>query len=835
MGKIRVGIIGVGNCFAGLYQGIEYYRRNPAKKVIGIMHEKMGGYSCEDLEFVCAFDVGENKIGKPLHEAVYCEPNMVRWLEGMPQSQCVVREAPALDGVGIWVANKVNPIKSKKTTEGLKSEILQEIRKTKTEVLVNYLPVGSQKATEFWADIALEAKCAFVNCMPVFIASGNDGWGEKFAKAGVPIIGDDIKGLVGATIVHRTLARLCDERGTKIEKTYQINVGGNSVTGDQEILLWHNGKMVKTKIGDFVDGLVEVYGQKRGDGKEIVDLRTAGQDVRCFTIDENFNVILSEVAGLIRHGLYEELYEIETNEGRKIKITKDHNVFVLNGKGTLEEVPVRMLKEKESMIAVPKELKLPKREEAMRVSLLPHLKELFARGIDTDGNVMVHNHPEIKIPVEFPINDELLQIAGLWIADGNFDREGSANIEIACGNDPECLELLENFASAYNINCKVRGQKQVAVRIMSKTMTKIFRLALGLGGNCYSKRAPEWAFDLSERQIALFLSGYLSGDGCVTGKQIRWTTASEGLAEDIRTLFLMIGINSSVFREDYANKNAKGSYKTNLAYITHGIISSKEDMECFVEKVGFIQKSKNMAALDASAKLTRGRTHLVPKTGLLGKWGIKSKGWNTFGSLRAHVIASQLDKIKDERERGRMFAICEGGTRFLKIRSIKKLERKAQHVYDLNVPECQRFICSNILVHNSDFLNMKEQERLESKKISKTESVQSQLKQRLPDHDIYVGPSDFIPFLGNTKLMFMRIEGLMWAERPYNMEVRLEVDDKANSAGIVIDAVRCAKIALERKIGGPIEAASAYLMKHPPKQYSDPQAREMLEEFIKGG
>ena len=130
---------------------------------------------------------------------------------------------------------------------------------------------------------------------------------------------------------------------------------------------------------------------------------------------------------------------------------------------------------------------------------------------------------------------------------------------------------------------------------------------------------------------------------------------------------------------------------------------------------------------------------------------------------------------------------------------------------------------------------MKEQERLESKKISKTESVQSQLKQRLPDHDIYVGPSDFIPFLGNTKLMFMRIEGLMWAERPYNMEVRLEVDDKANSAGIVIDAVRCAKIALERKIGGPIEAASAYLMKHPPKQYSDPQAREMLEEFIKGG
>jgi myo-inositol-1-phosphate synthase len=135
---------------------------------------------------------------------------------------------------------------------------------------------------------------------------------------------------------------------------------------------------------------------------------------------------------------------------------------------------------------------------------------------------------------------------------------------------------------------------------------------------------------------------------------------------------------------------------------------------------------------------------------------------------------------------------------------------------------------------NTDFLSMKEQERLTSKKISKTESVQSQLRQRLPDEQIYVGPSDFIPFLGNTKLMFMRIEGKMWANIPYNMEVRLEVDDKANSAGIVIDAVRLAKIALERKLAGPVEAASAYLMKHPPRQMTDPEARAELERYIKG-
>ncbi len=360
MGKIKCGVIGVGNCFAGLVQGIEYYRRHPEKEVVGLMHKNMGGYLFDDIEFVSAFDVGENKIGKPLHEAMYASPNMVEWIprEEMPKSDVIVKESPALDGVGIWVENKVKPIRSKKTIEQLKEEILEELRKSKAEILVNYLPVGSQKATEFWAEIALAAKCAFVNTMPVFIAS-DPKWEKRFRSAGVPIIGDDVKSQVGATIVHRTLAKLCDDRGAVIDKTYQINVGGNT-----------------------------------------------------------------------------------------------------------------------------------------------------------------------------------------------------------------------------------------------------------------------------------------------------------------------------------------------------------------------------------------------------------------------------------------------------------------------------------------DFLNMKEQERLQSKKISKTEAVQSQLSRRLPDDNIYVGPSDFIPFLGNTKLMFMRIEGRMWADIPYNMEVRLEVDDKANSAGVVVDAIRAAKIALDRKLGGAVISASAYLMKHPPVQMSDSKAREKLEEFI---
>jgi myo-inositol-1-phosphate synthase len=359
--KIKVGLVGIGNCFSGLIQGIEYYSKNPSQEVIGIMHDKIGDFSIHDLDFVIGFDVGENKIGKSINEAIYESPNMVNWIpkDEMPKTSAKVYESPLLDGVGIWVENRVNPIKSTKTNEELSNEIKNLIKETGAEIIVSYLPVGSEKVTQFWAQICIDTNCAFVNCIPSFIAS-NDEWGKKFAEKNLPIIGDDIKGQVGATIVHRTLARLCDDRGTKIEKTYQINVGGNT-----------------------------------------------------------------------------------------------------------------------------------------------------------------------------------------------------------------------------------------------------------------------------------------------------------------------------------------------------------------------------------------------------------------------------------------------------------------------------------------DFLNMKEQERLVSKRISKTESVQSQLSERLDDDQIYVGPSDFIPFLGNTKLMFMRIEGRQWANIPYNMEVRLEVDDKANSAGIVIDALRLAKLALERGIGGPVIPACAYLMKHPPKQMRDSDARNDLEEFIK--
>ncbi len=227
LNNIKVGVIGVGNCFAGLVQGIEYYRRNPDKMIIGIMNPKIGNYSIFDIEFTSAFDVAENKITKKLNEAIYQSPNCVDWLPEIPEINTTVQEAPVLDGVGVYVEKMIKPIKQTKSDEELKKEIINEIESTGTELLVNYLPVGSEMATRYWAEIALEVGVGLINCMPVFIASDNY-WGSKFEERRLPVIGDDVKGQVGATILNRVLAKMCDDRGTRLDQLYQLNVGGNT-------------------------------------------------------------------------------------------------------------------------------------------------------------------------------------------------------------------------------------------------------------------------------------------------------------------------------------------------------------------------------------------------------------------------------------------------------------------------------------------------------------------------------------------------------------------------------------------------------------------------------
>ena len=224
--KIRTAIVGVGNCFAGLYQGIEYYKKMDTER-IGLMHENIGPYSWKDIEFVLAYDVSKNKVGKPLHEAVYAKPNYVKIVDSMPENGVIVQEAPVLDGVGKWVKDMFEPMENTAPIEVLREKIINEIKQNNIDVLINYLPVGSQKAVEFWADVALESGTAFVNCMPIFIAS-NPEWENKFREKNIPIIGDDIKSQVGATIIHRVLAKLFEDRGAILDRSYQLNFGGNT-------------------------------------------------------------------------------------------------------------------------------------------------------------------------------------------------------------------------------------------------------------------------------------------------------------------------------------------------------------------------------------------------------------------------------------------------------------------------------------------------------------------------------------------------------------------------------------------------------------------------------
>ncbi len=825
---VKIAIAGVGNCASSLVQGLYYYKnvKLNGETIPGLMHNVLGDYKISDIEIAAAFDIDARKVGRDVSEAIFADPNCTKMFADVPTLGINVDKGPTLDGVAEHMEGDEKNSFVISTEKD--ADVAGILKTTKTDVLVNYMPVGSEKAAKFYAQAAINAGCAFINCMPVFISSDKE-WSDKFAKAGLPIIGDDVKSQLGATIVHRTLAKLFEDRGVKIDRMYQLNVGGNSVTGDQEIMILVNGKVKNVKIGEFIDSFIDVYGKMRGDGKDIVVLEEAKQDIKCFTIDDNYNVILSDVDALIRHKIFNPIYEITTEEGRKIKITGDHNVFVLNENGDLSEIPVKSIRENETYIAVPRSLECIAQEDVKNIDLTPFLSSFFVKEV-AEGYIKIHNQ-EMKIPVQFPVTDELLQTVGLWLADGNFDRNGpSSNIELACGDEPECMEVVSEFVGNLNINYKVRHDG-IGVRLRSRTLSKIFRLALGLQGNCYTKRVPEWVFNLSDRQIALILRGYLSGDGGVIGKQIRWTSVSEELIRDIQTLLLRLGINSTVFKEIY-KEDRKGGYHSPLGYSWHGLIGSKEDMRLFINKVCFLQEFKNKAAREAYSAIKKSHWKRVPNISLFKKWKIKSKTWYKNPAIKADIVLRQLEKIKNDFEKEKIKKICSGDVLFVRINNVKKLETDGVYVYDLSTKPFERFICSNILVHNTDFRNMLDRNRLKSKKISKTEAVQSNIPKRLEDDDIHIGPSDYVPWLKDNKIAFIRIEGHNFGNIPVELELRLSVEDSPNSAGVVIDAIRCCKIALDRKIAGPLTAASAYFCKHPAQQFSDETARAMLEDFI---
>jgi myo-inositol-1-phosphate synthase len=221
--KVRVAIIGVGNCASAFVQGVHYYKNaDPTERVPGLMHVDLGGYHIDDIEFSAAFDIDAEKVGKDLSEAIWAgQNNTIKFVkEEVPNLGVTVQRGMTHDGLGKYLSQRITK------APGSTVDIAQVLKDTKTDVVVSYLPVGSEQATKWYVEQILEAGCAMVNCIPVFIAR-EDYWNRRFVKAGLPIVGDDIKSQVGATIVHRTLARLFGDRGVRLERTSQLNVGGN--------------------------------------------------------------------------------------------------------------------------------------------------------------------------------------------------------------------------------------------------------------------------------------------------------------------------------------------------------------------------------------------------------------------------------------------------------------------------------------------------------------------------------------------------------------------------------------------------------------------------------
>ncbi|HKQ18245.1 MAG TPA: inositol-3-phosphate synthase [Candidatus Eisenbacteria bacterium] len=222
MGKIRVGIIGVGNCASSLVQGVHFYRNaKDTDFVPGLMHVNLGGYHIRDIEFSAAIDIDKNKVGRDLAEAIYTWPNNTYKFANVPRLGVPVARGMTHDGLGQYLSKIIHK------APGSTADIVRLLKETKTDVVINYLPVGSEEATKWYVEQILEAGCAFVNAIPVFIAR-EKYWQRRFEKKKLPVIGDDIKSQVGATIVHRVLTRLFRERGVRLERTSQLNVGGNT-------------------------------------------------------------------------------------------------------------------------------------------------------------------------------------------------------------------------------------------------------------------------------------------------------------------------------------------------------------------------------------------------------------------------------------------------------------------------------------------------------------------------------------------------------------------------------------------------------------------------------
>ncbi len=260
MQKIKTAVVGVGNCASSLIQGIHYYQDKNGTGANGLMHDKIGGYKAEDIRVVSAFDVDQRKVGRDLFEAVFSEPNCTQVFHPLNQASGVkVQMGKILDGISEHMSDHEAPVSflPSEQSEPSQDDVVNVLKSSGAEVLLNYLPVGSEEATRFYADCALKAGAAFINCIPVFIAS-DPQWAQRFKDRNLPLIGDDIKSQLGATIVHRTLTDLFRKRGVRIDRAYQLNFGGNT-----DFLNMLNQERLESKKRSKTEAVQSVTGGER--------------------------------------------------------------------------------------------------------------------------------------------------------------------------------------------------------------------------------------------------------------------------------------------------------------------------------------------------------------------------------------------------------------------------------------------------------------------------------------------------------------------------------------------------------------------------------------------
>jgi myo-inositol-1-phosphate synthase len=262
---INIGIIGMGNCGSALVQGLQYYKykniEDNNERIPGLMNPIIGGYKISDIRVTSAFDVDSKKVGKDISDVIFSPPNNTKTFSEVPNLHAIVNKGPVLDGVSDRMRNVFDIDNNQK--ELSKDEIIDIIKDTQTEILINFAPVGSQMVTEFWADIALESKCSFINCIPQFISS-NQEWVNKFKTANLPILGDDIKSQIGATELHRTIIQMIIDRGGIVDNTWQLNYGGNT-----DFLNMRDLQRLKSKKISKTEAIQSVLGDMRLDEENI--------------------------------------------------------------------------------------------------------------------------------------------------------------------------------------------------------------------------------------------------------------------------------------------------------------------------------------------------------------------------------------------------------------------------------------------------------------------------------------------------------------------------------------------------------------------------------------